>query len=634
MSSTVLAGVRSQSSAVNLSVLQQRDSSIIRVLFTAKHVVLYHLSAEQQWVRQETEGPLFVAQRRTSPYYQLVLLNRKSPVDWRQPLTPAMGNHLESNGNYLFVQVNNIVISLWCHEKTDCDKLLELLRQLCPISDQMPTADGTDQAPPQQQQQQLSAPIDQPKQAQQQQSQKQQRNKQPPADPQPPWQPIQPSIQQPKPTAAAISSSASTPPLATPPPPKSYASPYAPPPQVQYNVALPAPSPGQRQDYELQKRLSGFISSVLQADSQHTASYERERENAENIKRTKIKQYETEKKQQAESERAQRIGAGVPVSSSAQPAASVMSGIFPSIQKGDMVLGPYQFPSVSSNLAPPPSIPAASSPTALEPSELERNLAATKARKAARAAQQQQQQQPPPPYSVQQPSEYSPSFSSNGSGAPPPVSSLPLSLLFAASQAAAAQGAPPPPPMPVLAAVPSPQLQPAVAPYAPPPTNSPMNYTPASSSNPVAAPVSSPSAATSASTIHPLLAMLSINSNSQPLPPMPTMTSTPTPQSTLPAHSPYAARPSPIDAGASTPSAPVLLAPSHFLSIPTSSSTSNTSSNAALASPVNTASISPSATPRSAADFKAHLLWLINDPSTFDWLYRKHIANPQAHPFV
>jgi len=96
MSSSVIAQLRSQSSSVNLSALQQRDASVSRVLFTAKHVVLYHLDHAQAWQRQDIEGPLFIVERRTKPFYQLVILNRKSMTDWRQPLTTAMASAIET----------------------------------------------------------------------------------------------------------------------------------------------------------------------------------------------------------------------------------------------------------------------------------------------------------------------------------------------------------------------------------------------------------------------------------------------------------------------------------------------------------------------------------------------------------
>jgi len=96
MSSAVIAQLRSQSSSVNLSALQQRDAQVARVLFTAKHVVLYHLDQAQAWQRQDIEGPLFIVERRTVPYYQLVILNRKSITDWRQPLTTAMASAIET----------------------------------------------------------------------------------------------------------------------------------------------------------------------------------------------------------------------------------------------------------------------------------------------------------------------------------------------------------------------------------------------------------------------------------------------------------------------------------------------------------------------------------------------------------
>jgi hypothetical protein len=37
---------------------------------------------------------------------------------------------------------------------------------------------------------------------------------------------------------------------------------------------------------------------------------------------------------------------------------------------------------------------------------------------------------------------------------------------------------------------------------------------------------------------------------------------------------------------------------------------------------------------RSPAEFRDYLSFLIQDPATFEWLYRKYVSNPQQHPFA
>jgi hypothetical protein len=54
----------SQSSAVNLSVLQQKDPAVTAVLATSPHVAMYEFNAAtKSWARKDVEGTLFVVLR-------------------------------------------------------------------------------------------------------------------------------------------------------------------------------------------------------------------------------------------------------------------------------------------------------------------------------------------------------------------------------------------------------------------------------------------------------------------------------------------------------------------------------------------------------------------------------------------
>jgi len=128
--------------------------------------------------------------------------------------------------------------------------------------------------------------------------------------------------------------------------------------------------------------------------------------------------------------------------------------------------------------------------------------------------------------------------------------------------------------------------------------------------------------------------MLNINNGSQPLPPMPTIShpQQQQPAAALPAHSPYAARssPEPFPASASA-STTQLLTPAHFASPAAAAPLSSSSSPPASNSAASSAAAGPV---RSRADFEHYVQWLVRDPATLDWLYKKHAANPQAHPFT
>ena len=78
-----MASVRAkEKNALNLKVLQRDDAKIDRILFTASHVVVYHLAEEtgdKKWEKGEFEGALLLCHRNAAPLHRLVLLNRHSP---------------------------------------------------------------------------------------------------------------------------------------------------------------------------------------------------------------------------------------------------------------------------------------------------------------------------------------------------------------------------------------------------------------------------------------------------------------------------------------------------------------------------------------------------------------------------
>ena len=125
MSSSIdlIPHLREQSTSVNLATLQKKDSSVSRLLFTAKHVVLYHLTPSTGQVdRQEVEGPLFLVEKRSIT----VSTSSSFSIESRLPTgstrsTAQMSAAMEVQDKYLYFQSSAaVVITLWFHEQPDC----------------------------------------------------------------------------------------------------------------------------------------------------------------------------------------------------------------------------------------------------------------------------------------------------------------------------------------------------------------------------------------------------------------------------------------------------------------------------------------------------------------------------------
>lgn len=620
MSSSVdlIPRLREQSSSVNLSTLQKRDGDITRLLMTAKHVGLYHLNTETSaFTRQEVEGPLFLVERRTRPQYELVILNRKSMTDWSHNVAATMADAMEVQDKYLYFQSNEpgLVITLWFHEQPDCANALDVLKRVCahlarqtPNGPLQPFEPTTTQTP---------APTkvhnNNPH------SHANNNSAKPHSQPQ----------HTPSPPATSAS-----PPAATPSPAsdKSFTSPYAPPPTIEYNVALP--STGAKNDRELSARLNGFLSTLASADSQQSQAYQAELREAERRKKDNARRFQEEERRKQEheartqrEERQKRAASSSPPTVTTDPAAATaaVAAPFPTMLSPDQLVMLQSFSAsatTNTNLAPTHfHAPAPASPAAPAASELERNLAATKARKAARATAAQPQTTTTYPQA-------------------PAASSLPASLLFAAAQSTSH------PPMPVASTSPiiRPQLHSSAA------------HTPLASAS--VSPVMRPAAANQSADIHPLLAML--NQSVANRSPSPTHIA-PQTSPVVPYTSPYAVSTARTDATTTAASnaapAPTLLSPAHFLAaaaaapstttgVPSAANSSSSQlmtpqsllSTLQLGGPATTAAApSNTATPSgvmSRVDYRAHLMSLLNDPATFDWMYQKYLARPNQHPFA
>jgi len=81
---------------MNLASLQRIDPYIIRIKESASQVALYKYSSTQEWEKTETEGTLFVYERKCEPTYGFLILNRLSTNNWIQPISSEIDSQLQA----------------------------------------------------------------------------------------------------------------------------------------------------------------------------------------------------------------------------------------------------------------------------------------------------------------------------------------------------------------------------------------------------------------------------------------------------------------------------------------------------------------------------------------------------------
>ncbi|BDA51353.1 probable mRNA-decapping enzyme 1B at N-terminal half [Coccomyxa sp. Obi] len=147
---------------LNLSVLKRIDAATEQVLASANHVALYDFDqTDSRWIRKDVEGSLFLIQRNVVPFYQIIILNKKSQQNYVEDVTA--GFQFEKSRPYLLYRnKRDEVVGIWFYEEEEADKVESLLHR---ILEAYPTAeDPTDgaheQAPEQTPVQQAAAPQD------------------------------------------------------------------------------------------------------------------------------------------------------------------------------------------------------------------------------------------------------------------------------------------------------------------------------------------------------------------------------------------------------------------------------------------------------------------------------------------
>ena len=162
-SAALISAIRAQSSSLNLLPLQRIDGAIQAVVLTAKHSVLYMLDQDtEKWEREDVEGPFFLVERSSPPYYAMVILNRRSIDNFFQEIRASMAFEIQEQSeqqqqssactqraqlarlqtltrcgvcaecSYLFFQVNDDVIGVWFYEQPEAVQAAEALNGSAP----------------------------------------------------------------------------------------------------------------------------------------------------------------------------------------------------------------------------------------------------------------------------------------------------------------------------------------------------------------------------------------------------------------------------------------------------------------------------------------------------------------------
>eukprot|EP00891_Asterochloris_glomerata_P007273 jgi/Astpho2/7273/fgenesh1_pg.00113_%23_79_t len=99
-----------------------------KVLASAKHVVLYDFQ-EGQWRRKDVEGSMFLIQRRSSPLFQIVILNKKSQDNFVEDLTDSF--KFEISGDYLlYNNKHGKIVGVWFCEQGELQQMDAMLGRI------------------------------------------------------------------------------------------------------------------------------------------------------------------------------------------------------------------------------------------------------------------------------------------------------------------------------------------------------------------------------------------------------------------------------------------------------------------------------------------------------------------------
>mmetsp|Transcript_14842 Transcript_14842/g.23194 ORF Transcript_14842/g.23194 Transcript_14842/m.23194 type:complete len:250 (-) Transcript_14842:3695-4444(-) len=130
MASSLTADARKKA---NLRVLQRLDASVLDIVDSASHVVLYEFQqTEQKWEKKNVDGSLFLVKKSEQPRFQLVILNRSSADNWSLPI--LLGFQMQDSDPFLIFRQNDqdnnggeSILGIWFHDAKERVAFAQLL---------------------------------------------------------------------------------------------------------------------------------------------------------------------------------------------------------------------------------------------------------------------------------------------------------------------------------------------------------------------------------------------------------------------------------------------------------------------------------------------------------------------------
>lgn len=112
----------------NLRVLQRQDESVVDILGSATHVVLYEFETPS-WQKLDVEGSLFLVKRRDMPRFRLLVLNRNSNDNYQVDITSSF--QVQEKESYLmFRKPDGSIQGIWFHNGSERQQVATLLQKV------------------------------------------------------------------------------------------------------------------------------------------------------------------------------------------------------------------------------------------------------------------------------------------------------------------------------------------------------------------------------------------------------------------------------------------------------------------------------------------------------------------------
>ncbi|XP_057213496.1 mRNA-decapping enzyme 1A isoform X2 [Triplophysa rosa] len=115
---------------MSLAALQQYDPYIMKLLDVTGQVALYTFNSKaNEWEKTEIEGTLFVYARSASPHHGFTIMNRLSTENLVEPINKDLEFQLQDP--FLLYRNGNLgIYSIWFYDKTDCQRIAQLMLQI------------------------------------------------------------------------------------------------------------------------------------------------------------------------------------------------------------------------------------------------------------------------------------------------------------------------------------------------------------------------------------------------------------------------------------------------------------------------------------------------------------------------